>query len=1488
MGYWVKFNYVKPSANNFKWRAPFSDASYNKGLNGARKDNTASFKYGEKEVYHVATVETKTHIAVYNLSPREDAKGVSERYNTGDAMGESSYKLDKISLFVKKEYQDNGSSAIPIKEVHFTYNYELCPEVSNSTANGKLTLKQVHFTYQKNNRGSLNPYTFDYFDTDNDPENGIQSQPYSDTNYDRWGNYKTTTVSGVVTDADYCDDINFPYVDQYGTQAERDNNTSAWHLTKIGLPTGGTISVDYEADDYGYVQHKQAQQMFKIKSLGDYSPGQIYSGNGHGEDLTVYVDLESPVASDQEFFDRYLEDLLAEGEYQLYYKIKVRLRDQIDEYISGYASIDIEEPWGITYGGTTGFFKIKKTNINGNIDYHPFAIAAWQHMRTMQPDLLTTVGTASSSEMSAVKSLASIFPEIVKTFKGYRKYSADNGYATNYIQDLSYVRLCSPDKKKYGGGQRVKKITMSDEWDTNNDDNDDGEKSFYGQVYDYTMLEGGETISSGVAQYEPMIGGDENALRYAKHYPQSIPTMTDNNLFFEFPINESYFPAPTVGYRKVTVRSIATRDVMDGTLLASVPTTGIAEHQFYTAKDYPVITDETEPAMGPFNLTIPIPLIGQITVSNLTASQGYSIRLNNMHGKPKSIKYFAIDKNGEKILAPISSVEHYYKDKVKSYQGKIVKELVSEVKVISDDVDEANLNGGDYEAVTATKIMGVEYEFFTDMRRHLSETELGGVQINTDMIGFTPYAIPAFVPWPTVNVSSTNLSTVVTNKIIHKAGILEKTVVTDGQSTVETNNLLHDAQTGRVLLSTVNNNFDKPIYKYDIPAHWKYDGMGAAYKNWGMEFSGSVTPDPLTDDVLAVLLTTQEGAHLVPGDEFVVTYNSGGDKTLATYLGESSCFPNRYLFYSPTNITENNVVFTLYRSGRRNQLTADVSSLVALKNPTENIESSLNTTTTVNKSECDVRHWVDHLYDTRCTDFHLGSQQYQDIISQVATTANHYMPGGTLSDGSTVTIPVSGTANLAVLDNSVGPNWQLTIHADKIDKWGPDDHWVRVTLRYGTCNTYATWYYEADGTFGNVSFRADGNILYCDYTEQATFSSQQSDPAINHDPITAVEKYNHQYIDRYESTITDNFENVDVTGYRVDEVLQISATEIGEKTDKIEPQFNLMANGSEVSPYVYIDGLKGIWKPKKSYSYFDNRKTTYYGNTGAEVDIAQDGVMDNVTLFNYEHPDFFVQNMSNWKLTNEITKYNNAGYEVENKDILGVYSSAKYNESKTLPIIVASNAKYGETDFISFEESDHTAVSNEASHTGIKSIKVTTPENWVLNITDPTAGKKFNLSSWINWPESSLGFTNVVPVGSGVTRSNGVVVKFYDDDAQQNQIGVPVTISPVGKVIEGWQKVEVDFSIPIGTKSMLIKFTNAEIDGVEQIVYFDDVRIFPSAGNVNTHVYDPVTYRLSATLDENNYATIYSYDEEGNLFLVKKETVKGIKTIQESRNHIVE
>jgi hypothetical protein len=104
-----------------------------------------------------------------------------------------------------------------------------------------------------------------------------------------------------------------------------------------------------------------------------------------------------------------------------------------------------------------------------------------------------------------------------------------------------------------------------------------------------------------------------------------------------------------------------------------------------------------------------------------------------------------------------------------------------------------------------------------------------------------------------------------------------------------------------------------------------------------------------------------------------------------------------------------------------------------------------------------------------------------------------------------------------------------------------------------------------------------------------------------------------------------------------------------------------------------------------------------------------------------------------------------------------------------------------------------------------------------------------------------------------------------------------------GLIIDGWQRIEREFKVPDNATYISIQLNN---DGDNE-VFFDDVRVFPTRGNMKSFVYDPITKRLMAELDQNNYATMYEYDEEGNRVRVKRETARGIMTVSESRSAAV-
>jgi hypothetical protein len=111
-----------------------------------------------------------------------------------------------------------------------------------------------------------------------------------------------------------------------------------------------------------------------------------------------------------------------------------------------------------------------------------------------------------------------------------------------------------------------------------------------------------------------------------------------------------------------------------------------------------------------------------------------------------------------------------------------------------------------------------------------------------------------------------------------------------------------------------------------------------------------------------------------------------------------------------------------------------------------------------------------------------------------------------------------------------------------------------------------------------------------------------------------------------------------------------------------------------------------------------------------------------------------------------------------------------------------------------------------------------------------------------------------------------------------------ITFTPSGLIVEGWRRVEGTFPIGAGATGITVTLKNGS--GAPGPAWFDDIRIHPFDATMKTYVFDPVTLRQMAILDERNYASIYEYNYEGQLTRLKKETERGIGTVQEHRSEL--
>ncbi|MDR1678352.1 MAG: hypothetical protein LBR81_01050 [Prevotellaceae bacterium] len=152
----------------------------------------------------------------------------------------------------------------------------------------------------------------------------------------------------------------------------------------------------------------------------------------------------------------------------------------------------------------------------------------------------------------------------------------------------------------------------------------------------------------------------------------------------------------------------------------------------------------------------------------------------------------------------------------------------------------------------------------------------------------------------------------------------------------------------------------------------------------------------------------------------------------------------------------------------------------------------------------------------------------------------------------------------------------------------------------------------------------------------------------------------------------------------------------------------------------------------------------------------------------------------------------------------------------------------------------------------------------------PIPGKEYVFSGWVK-DDGAL-------KAGAYTYENGCSVTLTYE--LSNLTERSDTLYPSGAIIDGWQRIQQAFTIPADACRISIKLNN---NSNSDDVFFDDIRVHPFNAGMKSFVYDPVTLRLSAELDDNNYATFYEYDEEGALVRVKKETERGVMTIREAR-----
>lgn len=867
------------SANGwYGHKSPYYGVNLSTGSLSSNKDDMGSFSYGEKEVYLLEEIISKTHKAKFKKSDRDDGKSVGiANGSTEEAIAKWSgssnrkglKKLDNIILThfktgeeisrVNFEYEPSGSSLSPG-----------LPNASNSA--GKLTLKKVWVEHGGVSKNRIQPYEFTYsypssYSTTTNNFSGLnahfttysgsQNPNYKAVNTDPWGQYcnyagdqdninsKDANNDFYSVSANKKDNLKrfFPYVNQNPNYSVFD--PAAYLLKQIKLPSGGEIHVQYEQHDYAYVQDKNAMVMVP---LNDWTQGLEKNNKKYYVNLSkIGISTSGLSTTQQKDLGEKLFKPMLDGN-RMYFKFLYAIlgkdpdyRYTHSDYMEGFASIS-----SYGYDTSRGFFFcfddqpssggsvawVQNISNPGKTSKREIPRKICKDFYKSQRRLLIDGGTNADGLTSSVnsgdeKGMGKAFLSILSSGGGIFKGTVEK--CREMDPDMSFVRLNLPlgengKPGKLAGGARVKRLMMYESGTMLGDP-----ESIYGTEYIYRVNDDGTGISSGVATNESGNMKMENP--WVNPIDKSDISLGEAILGSTYlykhmgPIGFGFMPSQSIGYSKIISKS----------LHSGKTGTGVTIKEFYTAKDHPCfMTNASSDAPSPKygrkpQLTSNIGVPGfSVTNEKFSATQGIVVHLNDMHGKPYRTR--AIANDGQTV---VSSTTHKY-----MHYTKRSDDQTKTVKVMGDQMELKDVRLGE---------MGRKVSQYGYSKTIEDENSSIRASIDADGPGgllllFTVVPIPGFlkkfkdfnIPI-SASISNIKYNTASVSKVLEHASIATEVITMNDGITTETVNRVFDDHTGDPVITSFKDDFKEGMYlEQNFRASWNYTGMKSKYQNEGL------------------------------------------------------------------------------------------------------------------------------------------------------------------------------------------------------------------------------------------------------------------------------------------------------------------------------------------------------------------------------------------------------------------------------------------------------------------------------------------------------------------------------------------------------------------------------------------------------------------------------------------------------------------------------
>lgn len=1558
LGTWVRFEYERDfgsydktsthtSDKWFRFRDPVAGNRYQEGSLGDARDDMGSFSLGEKEVYRLKRIETRTHYAVIHEDGRQDGRSIANFNDASTSMtggqwaSDRKQRIQSIELFAKN--QSSGSDEL-LQSVEFTHDYSswpasyahggLTPQTSSGQNQGKLTLTKVEVksmgveedaqTYQ---------FNYNYFDksiiTDSDLHDKYEEELDETAGLNESPTYDFNTTDAWGTHKDWNDDYWARYHGWRRINAGQSGSAdpAAYCLKQITMPTGLRILPQYERNEYRHVQDKLAHVMVPLSHYDPNSP-RLYLDTEYLTNPEIPTGT-APPGLGWEGTTGDLADLL---KAQLSGK---RVFTKLLFKLPGLSATDpTAHEGGWNYFPT--FVKVADVGVDGGDIYIEMAQtgnyslpkqACWdfcqKNPRVAFEGAVQSIGDSENQLLSQITEAIENAAEVAAQFNNVGITGCSNVNVSE-----SYVRIpLLNGAHKVGGGLRVKRLMVYDPGITTST-GQEGEL-LTGTEYTYQTWNDNleKWVSSGVAANEPRGSYEECTLyRPLAKEGQSLGNRLLGGKDTETqagPVGESFLPPPSVGYEEVTTRSI--HDDASGE--------GETVHRFFSHRSHPVGIDWTNPSKSQLDIQKPnniTSLINILVLKGLWYSQGLRVITNDMAGKPSETISYSAERNRDGVRVPVSRTSYEYFE-----PGESIATL--------DGWETGSRTFGSFDEVY---FMG---KFFRNHKVTLKmEWDLN---VSVTALGI---AVPIPSAWPSGSVLTEVQGTHATVMQSHRPSKIKS--ITSEQSGMETivENVLYNRATAQPLLTSTTDGYSDLVFDADgagtASESESFDSrkldLTASALPWHTEFGKASRNDQLDLTPGQGLLNSVESIYLGhkrhastlgnTKDVFWLEFCPKPGKDLCGVLGQGGLFYEGDLYeilYNGTYLTfwyassvDGNRVYIDGSEKLGSNYYLDVEGIRILESGRSNRLATSTGTITAYDDELDVQLSPKTIAASFREDL---VDALNDARPHVPVTANPVTTSVDLSSGSWSDVAIEETGCTLMSDPSAGLG-TFWMQFDGASDCGTGT--VSFPNPPGISTTPGgsiTVWTPGGGSTGNPNGgNGDpiGNTGTTSPNGRAIEIDGEVEIPIHYAPTSEGGPGEFQFDEELGAIVwvspdapcsptviftpcEDFSQDVEIAN-----VLAASATSYSDQIDKplaISPVYPSYAPDPEAFEY----GARGRWSPEQQFT-FSSTASSFLDDDGATTHSTQVGFLEDFTMLSPYHADYANDHWINSSTTEAMDK---AGRVIESSDAYGYTTAMRFNHIENTPIWSAAGGSVRNCLFESFENieptgSTYTLTDSDTPRLNIRGVRVDDLDlahsgrhSWRFGVGSANQCVRMNL------PEITLDdkaheqgirvrFWAHEPVnadGKKYSMDDIFLVGLHTSSVSSNVCTSPSTldleveadsIAQTGK----WVLIDAVFTqedfdgagIPVGSAVYpVIQCDRSGAGSVNKKVYIDDVRIQPTQAAMSCSVFDPVDFRLLTEFDGNHFGTFHQYNHKGQLIRQQVETEAGLKTVSETQSH---